>query len=210
MRQMQRRRRVLFYHSNTAVPGVAGLAEVVAQPTPTRPSSRRSRTTSTRRASREQPRWWLVDVGFERKFERVVTLDAAQGQRGQARRLRAAAARHPPVGAAGDRGAVAAHPLPRMRQDPDVARTKASAARARRPRNTSRTAASSASAPVPPSPSSSRRSARMKPHRGRGVELGTEHAPAERARHPGARPQRDPGRWRSTSTAPTNAIRTTA
>ena len=28
----------------------------------------------------EEPRWWLVDVGFKRKFERVVTLEQLKAE----------------------------------------------------------------------------------------------------------------------------------
>ncbi|RDZ29615.1 EVE domain-containing protein [Lysobacter silvisoli] len=66
---------VLFYHSNTAVPGIAGLASIAsaAYPDPTQfdPKSDYYDPKSTR----EDPRWLLVDVAFERKFDRVVSLD---------------------------------------------------------------------------------------------------------------------------------------
>ena len=66
---------VLFYHSNTAVPGIAGLASIAsgAYPDPTQfdPKSDYHDPKSTR----EDPRWLLVDVAFERKLKRVITLD---------------------------------------------------------------------------------------------------------------------------------------
>ena len=71
---------ILFYHSNCAVPGVAGLAEVAstAYPDPTQfqPGSDYFDAAS----KLEEPRWWLVDVGFQRKFKRVVPLDELRAQ----------------------------------------------------------------------------------------------------------------------------------
>ena len=66
---------VLFYHSNTAVPGIVGLARIAAEayPDPTQfdPKSDYHDPKSTR----EDPRWLLVDVAFERKLKRTISLD---------------------------------------------------------------------------------------------------------------------------------------
>jgi len=71
---------ILFYHSNCAVPGVAGLAQVAstAYPDPTQfqPKSDYHDPAS----NPEEPRWWLVDVGFKRKFKRVVSLGELRAQ----------------------------------------------------------------------------------------------------------------------------------
>lgn len=74
MRQMKVGDGVLFYHSNTEVPGVYGIGEVVAEaypdPTQFQPRSKYHDP----KATREEPRWFLVDVGFVRKLARAVTL----------------------------------------------------------------------------------------------------------------------------------------
>ena len=66
---------VLIYHSNTRVPGIAGIARVAtpAYPDPTQfdPDS----PYFDPRASAEQPRWFLVDVTFERRFGQVIALE---------------------------------------------------------------------------------------------------------------------------------------
>jgi len=66
---------VLFYHSNTQVPGIAGLATVAsaAYPDPTQfdPKS----DYHDPKATRENPRWSLVDVAFERKLKRTIPLE---------------------------------------------------------------------------------------------------------------------------------------
>jgi predicted RNA-binding protein with PUA-like domain len=65
---------VLFYHSNTAEPGVAGLAEVVSVAYPDPTQFKKKSPYHDAKATLAEPRWFLVDVGFVRKFERVVTL----------------------------------------------------------------------------------------------------------------------------------------
>ncbi|GLQ96831.1 EVE domain-containing protein [Dyella mobilis] len=66
---------VLFYHSNCAEPGIAGLAEVAsdAYPDPSQfdPKSQYFDPGS----SRDNPRWMLVDVKFVKKLKRTITLD---------------------------------------------------------------------------------------------------------------------------------------
>jgi len=65
---------VLFYHSSCAVPGVAGLAEVMseAHPDPTQFDKKSDYYDAA--SKREEPRWSLVDVKFKRKLERTITL----------------------------------------------------------------------------------------------------------------------------------------
>jgi predicted RNA-binding protein with PUA-like domain len=65
---------VLFYHSNTDEPGVAGLAEVVSETYPDPTQFKKKSPYYDAKSKVEEPRWWLVDVGFVRKFDHVVTL----------------------------------------------------------------------------------------------------------------------------------------
>lgn len=66
---------ILFYHSNAKIPGIAGLAQVAskAYPDPTQfdPES----DYWDPKATQEKPRWFLVDVSFERKFKEVLSLE---------------------------------------------------------------------------------------------------------------------------------------
>ena len=66
---------VMFYHSNCKPPGIAGVASVssAAYPDPTQ-FERKSHYFDPK-ASQEEPRWFNVDVRFERKFKRLVPLD---------------------------------------------------------------------------------------------------------------------------------------
>lgn len=76
--------RVLFYHSSVDPPGVAGLARVcrAAYPdfTAWDPTSPYHDPASTP----EAPRWFMVDVEFEEKFLRLVSLDELRATRGLA------------------------------------------------------------------------------------------------------------------------------
>ena len=75
MRQMQAGDGALFYHSSCAVPSIVGTATVAsdAYPDPTQfdPASHYFDPKSTR----EEPRWSLVDVAFERKLARAIPLE---------------------------------------------------------------------------------------------------------------------------------------
>nr|WP_146907000.1 EVE domain-containing protein [Arenimonas daejeonensis] len=80
MKSMQVGDAILFYHSSCEAPGVVGIAEVVSEvyPDPTQfmPKSDYYDPAS----KREEPRWWLVDVGFKRKLKRVVTLEQLKAE----------------------------------------------------------------------------------------------------------------------------------
>ncbi len=74
MREMKTGDRVLFYHSNTSPPGIAGIAEVIGevQPDPTQfdPSSKYYDPKS----SRDEPRWIAVRVRAAQELSRTVSL----------------------------------------------------------------------------------------------------------------------------------------
>ena len=74
MRAMTKDDLVLFYHSSSNPTGVAGVANVVteAYPDPTQ-FDRRSKYFDVK-SSKDDPRWWLVDVGFVRRFNEPVLL----------------------------------------------------------------------------------------------------------------------------------------
>ena len=66
---------VLFYHSNCKVPGIAGLARVASIAYPDETQFDPTSHYFDPKASREQPRWFLVDVAFERKLRRLIPLE---------------------------------------------------------------------------------------------------------------------------------------
>ena len=97
---------VLFYHSSADPPAVAGTARVVraGYPDPTQFDPRDGHCDPD--SSRDDPRWYAVDIKFEAKFARAVTLPELRAD--GARRHGAAAPGQPPLGAAGDRRRVEA------------------------------------------------------------------------------------------------------
>jgi len=58
---------VLFYHSSCPMPGIAGIAEVTSTPYPDETQFDASSKYFDPKASRETPRWMLVDVKALRK-----------------------------------------------------------------------------------------------------------------------------------------------
>lgn len=66
---------VLFYHSNTEVPGIVGTATVASKAYPDTTQFDPKSDYYDAKSSREEPRWFLVDVAFERKLSRTITLD---------------------------------------------------------------------------------------------------------------------------------------
>lgn len=75
IREMEIGDEILFYHSSTEPPGVAGLAKVCrkARPDPTAWDPKSDYVDP--KASPQNPIWMMVDVEFMRKFPRVVTLE---------------------------------------------------------------------------------------------------------------------------------------
>ena len=66
---------VLFYHSNAKVPGIVGIARVASTAYPDETQFDPRSDYYDPKATREQPRWFLVDVAFERKLARTIALD---------------------------------------------------------------------------------------------------------------------------------------
>jgi predicted RNA-binding protein with PUA-like domain len=73
---------VLFYHSRSEPPGVAGLARVCSKPYPD-PTQFDSTSKYYDPGSKpDEPRWWLVDVEFVERFPRLVTLHELKARKG--------------------------------------------------------------------------------------------------------------------------------
>jgi predicted RNA-binding protein with PUA-like domain len=75
MRDMQVGDIALVYHSNAEPPGVVGVAKVakLAQPDPTQ-FDRKSEYFDEK-ATVESPRWYCPELGFHKKFAKMVSLD---------------------------------------------------------------------------------------------------------------------------------------
>ena len=66
---------ILFYHSNAKVPGIVGIARVASEAYPDETQFDPDSEYFDPKASRENPRWMLVDVAFERKLGDVIALE---------------------------------------------------------------------------------------------------------------------------------------
>lgn len=66
--------RVLFYHSRAKPPGVAGIAEVVKEAYPDHFAFKKGHKYFDAKSDSDDPRWFMVDLGFVEKFADVVPL----------------------------------------------------------------------------------------------------------------------------------------
>lgn len=80
LRSMHPGDRAFFYHSSTAVPGIVGLCRIhrahLVDPSQFDPHS----PYFDPRSSLEQPRWWTVEVQFERAFAQPLPLETLRQQ----------------------------------------------------------------------------------------------------------------------------------
>ena len=66
--------RVLFYHSSCAEPAVVGIARIASKPYPDPSQFDPESKYHDPKSTPEAPRWLLVDLAFERKLRRPITL----------------------------------------------------------------------------------------------------------------------------------------
>ena len=66
---------VLFYHSNTKPPHVAGIAKVCKEGYPDFTAFEKSNKYYDEKSTMENPRWMMVDIEPIEKLENIVTLD---------------------------------------------------------------------------------------------------------------------------------------
>jgi predicted RNA-binding protein with PUA-like domain len=72
--------RAFFYHSSCEVPGIAGIAEIRGAAYPDETQFDRKSPQYDGAATRDEPRWFNVDVKFVKKT-RTVTLDELRGRK---------------------------------------------------------------------------------------------------------------------------------
>lgn len=63
-----------FYHSNTKVPGVVGIVEIVRSAYPDHTAFDPEDPHYDPKSDPDKPRWYMVDVRFVRKLERTISL----------------------------------------------------------------------------------------------------------------------------------------
>ena len=69
-----------FYHSNCAEVGIVGIAKVVKESYPDHTAFDPKDPHYDSKSDPENPRWFMVDVGFVRKFKRTITLSELKQQ----------------------------------------------------------------------------------------------------------------------------------
>jgi len=82
MREMEVGDPVLFYHSNASPPGVAGLARVSREAYPDHFSWQADHSYYDPKSSKEDPRWWMVDIEYVDTLPRLVALDELKNAEG--------------------------------------------------------------------------------------------------------------------------------
>jgi predicted RNA-binding protein with PUA-like domain len=75
MREMQVGDEAFFYHSNCKVPGIVGRMQIakLAYPDPTQFET--GSEYFDPKSTKQQPRWWMVDVAFVEKFKNIISLN---------------------------------------------------------------------------------------------------------------------------------------
>ncbi len=67
--------KILFYHSSCDIPGIAGIASVASAPYPDPTQFDKKSEYFDPKATKESPRWFLVDVKFEKDLKRLLPLE---------------------------------------------------------------------------------------------------------------------------------------
>ena len=69
----------LLSHSNAKPPGIVGLARVVGEPYPDPTQWDPGSEYFDPKSTEDNPRWWLVDFAFEKKFAELIPLEKLRG-----------------------------------------------------------------------------------------------------------------------------------
>lgn len=67
--------KVFFYHSNTEIPGIVGIMSVAREAYPDFTSWNPDSKYYDPKSTEENPRWFMVDVKYERHLKRVISLN---------------------------------------------------------------------------------------------------------------------------------------
>lgn len=66
---------VFFYHSNCTPPGIVGIAEVVSEAYPDFTAFDPTSDHPDPNSTPDNPRWYMVDIRFIKKFPKILSLD---------------------------------------------------------------------------------------------------------------------------------------
>lgn len=69
-----------FYHSNTKVPGIVGVMEIISEAYPDHTAFNPNEKYYDPKSDPDNPRWLMVDVRYIRHFDRVVSLQELKAE----------------------------------------------------------------------------------------------------------------------------------
>ena len=73
---------VLFYHSNAKPPGIAGVMTINKEGYPDHTSWDKKSKYYDAKSTEENPRWFMVDVKYKKKFKEVIPLEVLKETKG--------------------------------------------------------------------------------------------------------------------------------
>jgi predicted RNA-binding protein with PUA-like domain len=77
--QMKKGDKAFFYHSNCKEPGIVGIMEIVRQGYPDDSAWNPKSPHYDLKSTPSHPRWYMVDVRYQRKLRRCITLQELKG-----------------------------------------------------------------------------------------------------------------------------------
>lgn len=72
---------VFFYHSNCAEPGIVGIMKVVREGYPDHTAFNPEEKYYDPKSDPDKPRWYMVDVKYQRRTKRLISLQELKGYR---------------------------------------------------------------------------------------------------------------------------------
>ncbi len=63
-----------FYHSGCAIPGIAGIINIVSAGHPDESAFDKQSEYYDAKSTRDKPTWYSVDVSFQKRFDKLITL----------------------------------------------------------------------------------------------------------------------------------------
>lgn len=79
--QMKKGDQIFFYHSNCEVPGIVGVMKVEKEGYPDNTAFDPEAKYYDPKSSEDNPRWFMVDVKFVKKFNRTISLTELKEQK---------------------------------------------------------------------------------------------------------------------------------
>ena len=67
---------MFFYHSNCKPPGIVGIAEIASDAYPDYTAFDKTSEHPDANSTPENPRWFMVDVRFKKKFPHIISLES--------------------------------------------------------------------------------------------------------------------------------------